>query len=71
MKPLLKMPGTKSLKHKCDEPLSSLAFKFNLCYYILVLPRFICFCDKHWTPILPQCAMVRRCKLKPVFTSTE
>jgi hypothetical protein len=30
IKPKVKAPGTKRLKPKCDEPLSSFAFKFNL-----------------------------------------
>ena len=34
MKPLLKAPVTKRLKLKCDELLSSFAFKFNLRRYI-------------------------------------
>jgi hypothetical protein len=33
IKPKLKPPGTKRLKHKHDEPLSSFAFKFNLRRY--------------------------------------
>jgi hypothetical protein len=33
---------------------------------ILVLPRFTCFCDRHWTPIMPQCAMANS-DLKPPF----
>ena len=33
MKPKLKAPGTKRLTLKCDEPLSSFAFKFNLRRY--------------------------------------
>ena len=36
MKPLLKAPGTKRLKLKCDEPLSNNAFKFNLRRYRMV-----------------------------------
>lgn len=24
---------------------------------ILIIPRLTCFCDRHWTPILPECAM--------------
>ena len=34
MKPKLKPPGTKCLKLKCDIPLSTSAFKFNLRRYI-------------------------------------
>jgi len=34
IKPLLKPPGTKRLKLKCDVLLSNLAFKFNLRRYI-------------------------------------
>ena len=34
MKPMLKPPGTKHLKLKCDILLSSLAFNFNLRRYI-------------------------------------
>jgi len=33
IKPALKAPGTKRLKPKFDEPLSSIAFKFNLRRY--------------------------------------
>jgi hypothetical protein len=33
IKPKLKLPGTKHLKLKCDEPLSNFAFKFNLRRY--------------------------------------
>jgi hypothetical protein len=33
IKPILKPPGTKHLKVKCDELPSSLAFKFNLRRY--------------------------------------
>jgi hypothetical protein len=33
MKPKLKAPGTKRLTLKCDEPLSSFAFKYNLRRY--------------------------------------
>ena len=33
IKPMLKAPGTKRLKLTYDEPLSSFAFKFNLCRY--------------------------------------
>ena len=33
IKPKLKPPGAKRLKHKHDEPLSSFAFKFNLRRY--------------------------------------
>ena len=33
IEPTLKPPGTKRLKVKCDEPLSKLAFKFNLRRY--------------------------------------
>ena len=33
MKPMLKAPGTKRLTLKCDEPLSSFAFKFILRRY--------------------------------------
>jgi hypothetical protein len=36
MKTVLKAPGTKRLKLKCDEPLSNFAFKFNLRRYIKV-----------------------------------
>jgi hypothetical protein len=36
MKPKSKAPRTKRLTLKCDEPLSSFAFKFNLRRYILV-----------------------------------
>jgi hypothetical protein len=34
MKPMLKAPGIEHLILKCDEPLSNLAFKFNLHRYI-------------------------------------
>jgi hypothetical protein len=34
MQPKLKAPGTKRLKPKCDKPLSTFAFKFNLHHYI-------------------------------------
>jgi len=34
IKPKLKPPGTKRLKLKCDIPLSTSAFKFNLRRYI-------------------------------------
>jgi hypothetical protein len=34
MKPTLKVPGTKRLKLKYDEPLSKFAFTFNLRRYI-------------------------------------
>ena len=34
IKTRLKLPGTKHLKLKCDEPLSNFAFKFNLRRYI-------------------------------------
>ena len=34
IKPALKPPGTKRLKLKCDRPLSSFAFTFNLRCYI-------------------------------------
>ena len=37
MKPTLKAPGTKLLKLKFDQPLSSFAFKFNLRRYTEVL----------------------------------
>ena len=37
IKPTLKPPGTKRLKLKCDEPLSNVAFKFNLRRYNVVL----------------------------------
>jgi len=33
MKPTLKAPGTKCLKHISDVPLSNFAFKFNLRRY--------------------------------------
>ena len=33
IKPILKAPGTKHLKLKCDELLSSFAFKLNLHHY--------------------------------------
>jgi adenine C2-methylase RlmN of 23S rRNA A2503 and tRNA A37 len=33
IQPTLKAPATKRLQLKCDEPLSNLAFNFNLCYY--------------------------------------
>ena len=34
IKPKLKLPGIKRLKLKCDEPLSNVAFKYNLrCYH--------------------------------------
>ena len=36
IKPKLKAPGTKRLQLKCDEPLSSSAFKFNLRRYNVV-----------------------------------
>jgi len=35
MKPMLKGPETNLLTVKSDEPLSTLAFKFNLCRYTL------------------------------------
>ena len=35
IKPALKAPGTKCLKLNCDEPLSNVAFKFNLRRYIM------------------------------------
>jgi hypothetical protein len=35
MKPLLKAPGTKRLKLKSDEPVSSSGFNFNLRHYTL------------------------------------
>jgi len=34
IKPMLKAPQTKQIKLNCDEPLSSFAFKLNLCRYI-------------------------------------
>ena len=34
IKPTLKAPGTKRLKLKCDEPLSKIAFNFDLRRYI-------------------------------------
>jgi hypothetical protein len=36
IKPVLKAPGTKCLKLKCDEPLSSFDFNFNLRHYTVV-----------------------------------
>jgi hypothetical protein len=36
MKPTLKAPGTKRLKLRYDDPLSNLAFKFNIRRYIAV-----------------------------------
>ena len=36
MKPMLKPPGTKHLKLKCDRLLSTFAVKFNLRHYNLV-----------------------------------
>ena len=36
IKPTLKAPGTKRLKLKCDEPLSNVAFNFNLRRYSVV-----------------------------------
>ena len=33
IKPKLKLPGTKRLKPKCDEPLSKFTFKFKLRRY--------------------------------------
>jgi len=36
IKPYLKPPGTKRLKLKCDEPLSNIAFNFNLRRHIKV-----------------------------------
>ena len=38
IKPTLKAPGTKRLKLKCADLLSSLAFKFNLRHFTLVPP---------------------------------
>jgi hypothetical protein len=35
IKPKLKPPGTKRLKLKSDEPVSSFGFKFNLRRYIM------------------------------------
>jgi hypothetical protein len=37
MKPILKAPGTKLLKLKCDKLLSKFAFKFNLRRYTLAV----------------------------------
>jgi hypothetical protein len=45
MKPILKPPGTKHLKLKCDALLSTFAFEFNLRRYIMELSR------KHGNPI--------------------
>jgi len=36
VKPKLKLPGTKRLKLNCGEPLSKMAFKFNLRRYIMM-----------------------------------
>ena len=33
IKPMLKAPGKKRLKRKCDEPPSNFAFKFNMHRY--------------------------------------
>ena len=38
IKPMLKAPGTKRLKLKCDEMPSNIAFKFNLRRYIWARP---------------------------------
>jgi hypothetical protein len=38
IKPMLKPPGTKHLRLKCDEQLSSFAFKFNSCRYTPAAP---------------------------------
>jgi len=38
MKPMLKQPGTKHLKLKCDILLTTFAFKFNLRRYNVVAP---------------------------------
>jgi hypothetical protein len=39
MQPKLKVPGTKRLTQKCDEPLSSFAFKSNLRRYSMAAAR--------------------------------
>ena len=40
LKPVLKAPGTKCLKLKCDKLLSSFAFNCNLRHYTKVVERF-------------------------------
>jgi len=41
LKPTLKEPGSKRLKLKCDELLSSFAFNFNLRRYNLVVAHVV------------------------------
>jgi hypothetical protein len=60
IKPALKAPGTKRLKLNCDEPLSNVAFNFNLHRYIKV-ERIVSERDDHEAG-----AYTRR----PLFSST-
>jgi len=63
MKPTLKAPGTKLLKLKFDQPLSSFAFKFNLHRYTQVPPLDVpdvrC-CLLHQQLQLLNCCIARR-----------
>jgi len=49
IKPMLKAPGTKRLKRKCDEPPSNFAFKFNLRRYNKGI-EVICVIDPRMPP---------------------
>ena len=57
IKPRLKLPGTKRLKLKCDEPFSRFAFKFKLRRYNSATTELFYFCHIHKF-------MVGRCSLK-------
>jgi len=67
MKPVLKAPGTKRLKLECDEPLSNLAFDFNLRRYIKV--------NRGLAPVPGQGEVfvhnVGRCNLKPELKAPD
>ena len=63
MKPVLKAPGTMLLKLRDDEPLSSLAFNFNLLLYILVP-------DAAFLSYSGADAMEVRAFTRPLLTST-
>jgi len=48
MKPALRPPGMKRLKLKCDKPLSSFAFTFNLRRYIAAYANVREVCTLRW-----------------------
>ena len=71
MKPKLKPPGTERLKLKCDILLSTSAFKFNSRRYITDATGNRISGVTFEVRVLPGPPSVGRCRLKPVFASTE